>query len=52
MLDPESETLKGMLIEAEICSEDQLIEIEEEHERTGKVFKNYLSIMRLLLKMN
>ena len=42
MLDPESETLKGMLIEAEICSEDQLIEIEEEHERTGKVFQELL----------
>jgi type IV pilus assembly protein PilB len=42
MLDPESETLKGMLIDAEICSEEQLIEIEEEHERTGKVFQELL----------
>lgn len=42
MLDPESETLKGMLIDAEICTEDQLIEIEEEHERTGKVFQELL----------
>lgn len=42
MLDPESETLKGMLVDAEICSEDQLIEIEEEHERTGKVFQELL----------
>ena len=42
MLDPESETLKGMLIEAEICTEDQLVEIEEEHERTGKVFQELL----------
>ena len=42
MLDPESATLKGMLIDAEICSEDQLIEIEEEHERSGKVFQELL----------
>jgi len=42
MLDPESETLKGMLVDAEICTEDQLIEIEEEHERTGKLFQELL----------
>ena len=42
MLDPESETLKGMLVDAEICSEEQLIEIEEEHERTGKLFQELL----------
>jgi len=38
----ESETLKGMLIESEICTEDQLVEIEEEHERTGKIFQELL----------
>ena len=42
MLDPESETLKGMLIDAELCSEEQLTEIEEEHERSGKVFRELL----------
>ena len=42
MLDPESEILKGMLIDSDICTEDQLIEIEEEHERTGKVFQALL----------
>jgi type IV pilus assembly protein PilB len=42
MLDPESETLKGMLIDEDLCTEDQLIEIEEEHERTGKVFQDLL----------
>ena len=42
MLDPESETLKDMLIEEGLCSEDQLVEIEEEHERTGKVFQELL----------
>ena len=42
MLDPESETLKTMLLDADICSEEQIIEIEEEHERTGKVFQDLL----------
>ena len=42
MLDPESETLKGMLIDEGLCTEDQLTEIEEEHERTGKVFQDLL----------
>jgi type IV pilus assembly protein PilB len=42
MLDPESETLKTMLLDAEICTEEQIIEIEEEHERTGKVFQDLL----------
>ncbi|MBN1864045.1 MAG: hypothetical protein JW808_04010, partial [Victivallales bacterium] len=42
MLDPESEALKGMLLDAELCTEEQLVEIEEEHERTGKVFKELL----------
>ena len=42
MLDPESESLKEMLLDADLCSEDQLIEIEEEHERTGKVFQDLL----------
>ena len=42
MLDPESETLKGMLIDEGLCTEEQLAEIEEEHERTGKVFQDLL----------
>ncbi len=42
MLDPESETLKDMLLEAELCTEEQLVEIEEEHERSGKVFQELL----------
>jgi len=42
MLDPESETLKTILLDAEICTEDQMTEIEEEHERTGKVFQELL----------
>ncbi len=50
MLDPESETLKGMLIEEGLCSEDQLIEIEEEHERTGKVFQTLLVDYEIISK--
>jgi len=42
MLDPESETLKAMLVDEDVCSEEQLFEIEEEHERTGKVFSKLL----------
>jgi len=42
MLDPESETLKSMLLDADICTEEQMTEIEEEHERTGKVFQELL----------
>ena len=50
MLDPESETLKGMLVEEGLCSEDQLIEIEEEHERTGKVFQDLLVDYEIISK--
>jgi type IV pilus assembly protein PilB len=50
MLDPESETLKGMLIEEDLCSEDQLVEIEEEHERTGKVFQDLLVDYEIISK--
>jgi type IV pilus assembly protein PilB len=50
MLDPESETLKGMLIDESLCTEDQLIEIEEEHERTGKVFQDLLVDYEIISK--
>lgn len=36
MMDPESETLKSILLSEEICSEDQLLEAEEEYKRSGK----------------
>jgi type IV pilus assembly protein PilB len=42
MLDSESESLKGILLSEEICSEAQLIEIEEEFTRTGKRFADLL----------
>ena len=50
MLDPESEILKGMLIEEDLCSEEQLVEIEEEHERTGKVFQDLLVDYEIISK--
>ncbi|MFA6566639.1 MAG: GspE/PulE family protein [Victivallales bacterium] len=42
MLDSESESLKGILLSEEICSETQLLEIEEEYRRTGKRFADLL----------
>lgn len=42
MLDPESETLKEILKEQDICPEEQLIEVEEEYNRTGKPFSELL----------
>ncbi len=42
MLDSESESLKGILLSEEICSETQLLEIEEEFARTGKRFADLL----------
>ena len=50
MLDPESETLKGMLIDEGLCTEDQLVEIEEEHERTGKVFQELIVDYEIISK--
>ncbi|MEI6422973.1 MAG: GspE/PulE family protein [Lentisphaerota bacterium] len=42
MLDSESESLKGILLSEEICSEIQFLEIEEEYHRTGKRFADLL----------
>ncbi len=42
MLDPESETLKNILASEGICTEDQLAEVEEEFNRTGKPFSQIL----------
>ncbi|OGV56831.1 MAG: pilus assembly protein PilB [Lentisphaerae bacterium GWF2_44_16] len=36
MLDTESQALKDMLLTAEICTKEQMAEIEEEHIRSGK----------------
>ena len=50
MLDPESEILKGMLLDEDLCSEEQMEEIEEEHERTGKVFQDLLVDYEIISK--
>jgi len=42
MLDPESEALKNILLAEEVCSEEQMLEIEEEFERTGRPFTGLL----------
>ncbi|MFZ2653813.1 MAG: GspE/PulE family protein [Victivallales bacterium] len=52
MLDPESETLKGILVSEDICSEDQLVEIEEEYHRTGKPFATLLMDYGIITEEN
>jgi len=42
MLDAENQTLKDILLAENICTEKQLVEIEEEHERSGKPFQEVL----------
>ncbi len=42
MLDPESQALKDILEAQDICTEEQIAEIEEEYNRTGKPFNELL----------
>ena len=42
MLDPENQTLKDMLLTESICTEEQLIEVEEEQKRSGKPLSEIL----------
>lgn len=42
LLDAESQTLKDILLSEEVCTDEQLIEVEEEHDRSGKPFKEVL----------
>jgi type IV pilus assembly protein PilB len=42
MLDPESQALRDILITEHLCSEEQLEQIEEEHNVTGKMFSQLL----------
>ncbi len=42
MLDPESETLKSILLTEGICDEGQILEAEEEYKRTGKPLSEIL----------
>ena len=43
MLDPESQSLKDIILGEGLCKEAQLREVEEEHDRTGKPFKEVLA---------
>ncbi|OGV39075.1 MAG: pilus assembly protein PilB [Lentisphaerae bacterium GWF2_49_21] len=52
MLDSESETLKGILISEDICTENQLLEIEEEYHRTGKPFATLLMDFGIITEEN
>ncbi len=52
MLDPESETLKGILVSEDICTENQLLEIEEEYHRTGKPFATLLMDFGIITEEN
>ncbi len=52
MLDPESETLKGILVSEDICTENQLLEIEEEYHRTGKPFAQLLMDFGIITEEN
>ncbi len=42
MLDPESQALKDIILAEEVCTEEQLEEVEEEHIRGGKPFQEVL----------
>jgi len=42
MLDPENQSLKDILIAEQVCSAEQLIEVEEEHNRSGKSFQEVI----------
>lgn len=42
MLDAENQTLKDILLAESICTEKQLEEVEEEHDRSGKPFSEVL----------
>ncbi len=42
MLDTENQTLKDLLISTEACTEDQLADVLEEHERNGKPLQELL----------
>jgi type IV pilus assembly protein PilB len=48
MLDPESQSLKDIVLAAEICTEEQMEEIEEEHKRSGKGFQDLIVNFGLL----
>ena len=42
MLDPENQSLKDILIAEQICTDEQLQQVEEEHESSGKSFQELI----------
>lgn len=48
MLDPDNQTLKEILLGAGACTEEQMLEVEEEHARTGKAIKDILVDFQIL----
>ena len=52
MLDSESQILKDILLNAGLCSEDQLHEAEEEQERNGKTLKEVILDFGLLTEQD
>ncbi len=42
MLDPESQTLKDILLGADLVTREQMVEVEEEHERSAKPLKELI----------
>ncbi len=50
MLDTENQTLKDLLIANEVCTEEQLAEVIEEHERTGTPLQELLVDFELFTK--
>jgi len=42
MLDPENQSLKDILIAEQVCTAEQLVEVEEEHSRSGKSFQEVI----------
>ena len=48
MLDPDNQTLKDIILNAGVCSPEQMKDAEEEHERTGKPLKEILIDFQIL----
>lgn len=52
MLDPESQTLKDILLAEHLCTEEQLKEVEEEHDRNGKPLKEVIIDFGILSELD
>ncbi len=52
MLDSESQTLKDILLAEHLCTEEQLKEVEEEHDRNGKPLKEVIIDFGILSELD